>query len=114
MTPAELEQRIDAGVAAAKAAGWTIANSVYFVPQAKECCALSACVLPELERNAASRWPDRSLDNGSLISEQLGLTLRQRVSFTDAFDRCPLLGHHDPEFYELGRRMRIKYIVGTA
>jgi hypothetical protein len=73
------------------------------------CCALSACVLHELAHNEDSDFRTRT-DSASVIQRCLGLSCRERCSFTDAFDGTEILGHHVAEFYDLGARMRAKYI----
>lgn len=110
MTPAELEQRIDASVNDAQNDGWTILDGLYFVPRTSTCCALSACVLRELSENASVRLPGRILDVAAVIERELGIDPCQRVSFTVAFDGGAKTYYHSSEFYDLGARMRAKYI----
>lgn len=116
MTPAELEQRIDAGVAAAIADGWTICDGIYFVRADKACCALSACALDELERNELERnmsaLPVAKIDTGRIIDRKLGISERDRVSFMSGFDNFNNREQYyvDKSLYDLGRRMRAKYI----
>lgn len=110
MTPAELEQRIDADVAAAKVAGWTILDGLYFVPRTSTCCALAACVLRELTQNAETRPPGRIHDVAAVIERELDLDPCQRVSFTMGFDGSARSYYHAKEFHDLGARMRAKYI----
>lgn len=108
MTPAELERRIDAGVAAAKAAGWRVRDCIYFVPSMMECCALSACVLDELAMNDEAAV-DKRFDSGALIERSLQISSRERTSFVDGFDGVPKR-RHISVLYDLGARMRAKYI----
>lgn len=110
MTPAELEQRIDEKIAVVRMSGWQVIDCVYFVPSMMTCCALSACVLDELIANNEESDPLKRTDSGSVICRILGISYTERYSFIAGFDGARSHSTQHADFYDLGVRMRAKYI----
>lgn len=106
----ELEARIRAEVAAAKAEGWRIEKGIYYVPRSGchgPCgCPLAACV-----RNGGT-GPFDGMSIGELsyrafvrdaAAELLGVSRSQSVAIVNGVDG---VGGGDVEFYKLGARLR--------
>lgn len=98
MSIAEVEAKIRAAVAEAKAKGWRIIKDAYFAP-GKRCCPLGACVLDEIDATAArAEVPERA-------GRVLGLSPRDAIYVATGLDGRVEILERD-QYGKLGERLR--------
>lgn len=98
MSIAEVEARIRAAVAEAKARGWAIRAGIYFVALPPQCCVLGACILDQIESASVHATVPES------AAHALGISYSDANRLAMGFD-LPNATFED-EYVDLGHRLR--------